>query len=184
MTPYATATFLTTLAAGGIVSDACLAAGVSGGAVRYAIKNDADFAAAFEDAMEEAQDEAERELRRRGIHGVDEPVVYQGTLTYLRDYDAIDPATGERYDPRSAPILHDENGRPRVLTINKKSDAALMFLLKGRRKKVFADRTEITGADGGALQIDEGARASRVAQLLALAKSRAQSLADELDEIA
>jgi nucleotide-binding universal stress UspA family protein len=29
------------------------------------------------------------------------------------------------------------------------SDSLMALLLKGRRKKVFADRTELTGADGG-----------------------------------
>lgn len=180
MTPYATATFLSALAAGGILSDACRAADVSYAAIRSLVKRDADFAAAFDDAMEEAQDEAERELRRRAIHGVEEPVVYQGQFTAVRGPDIID-ADGAS---QPGPVLLDSDGKPRVLTINRKSDAALMFLLKGRRKKVFAERTEITGADGGALQIDEGARASRVAQLLALAKSRAQALADDLGELA
>ena len=110
--------------------------------------------------------------------------MYQGGFTYLRDYEAADPETGLRYAPSAAPILHDEHGNPRVATVNKKSDAALMFLLKGRRKKVFAERTEITGANGGVLQIDEGARASRVAQLLALAKTRAQQLTDDLEKLA
>lgn len=32
------------------------------------------------------------------------------------------------------------------------SDALLALLLKGRRKKVFADRVETTGADGGPVQ--------------------------------
>lgn len=32
------------------------------------------------------------------------------------------------------------------------SDTLLSLLLRGRRKKVFADRTELTGADGGPVQ--------------------------------
>lgn len=53
------------------------------------------------------------------------------------------------------------------------SDALLALILKGRRKKVYAERTELTGADGGPVaQIDETAKAARVAQLLAIAQRR------------
>lgn len=53
------------------------------------------------------------------------------------------------------------------------SDALLALILKGRRKKVYAERTELTGADGGPVaQVDETAKAARVAQLLALAQRR------------
>jgi hypothetical protein len=53
------------------------------------------------------------------------------------------------------------------------SDALLALILRGRRKKVYAERTELTGADGGPVaQVDETAKAARVAQLLALAQRR------------
>lgn len=53
------------------------------------------------------------------------------------------------------------------------SDALLALILKGRRKKVYAERTELTGADGGPVaQVDDTAKAARVAQLLALAQRR------------
>jgi hypothetical protein len=53
------------------------------------------------------------------------------------------------------------------------SDALMALILKGRRKKVYAERTEVTGADGGpVVQVDETAKAARVAQLLALAQQR------------
>lgn len=32
------------------------------------------------------------------------------------------------------------------------SDALMSLVLKGRRKKIYADRTELTGADGGPVQ--------------------------------
>ena len=64
------------------------------------------------------------------------------------------------------------------------SDALLTLLLKGRRKKVYADRTELTGADGGPVaQIDETAKAARVAQLLALAQQR-KADADQFGDLA
>jgi hypothetical protein len=53
------------------------------------------------------------------------------------------------------------------------SDALMALILKGRRKKVYAERTEVTGADGGPVQqVDETAKAARVAQLMALAQQR------------
>ncbi len=56
--------------------------------------------------------------------------------------------------------------------VRKYSDGLAQFLLKGYRRKKFGDKTEITGADGGALVIDDTARASRIAQLMALAAAR------------
>jgi hypothetical protein len=63
------------------------------------------------------------------------------------------------------------------------SDAMLGLILKGRRKKVYADRTELTGAEGAAVQVDETARSARVAQLLALATARKQQ-ADDFGDLA
>lgn len=55
----------------------------------------------------------------------------------------------------------------------KKSDAMLSLILKGRRKAVYAERTELTGADGAPLDAaDDTARAARLAALLALAQAR------------
>ncbi len=59
-----------------------------------------------------------------------------------------------------------------VGTVQKYSDSLLALLLKGRRKMIFSDRTELTGADGAPVQIDSSKRAARIASLLALAKSR------------
>jgi len=65
------------------------------------------------------------------------------------------------------------------------SDALLSLFLKGRRKKVYADRTELTGADGGPVQqiVDETAKAARVAQLLAMAQQRKDD-ADSFGDLA
>jgi hypothetical protein len=48
---------------------------------------DQAFAEAWEDAMEAGVDRAEQEAFRRGVHGFEEPVIYQGILstTVLRD---------------------------------------------------------------------------------------------------
>lgn len=65
------------------------------------------------------------------------------------------------------------------------SDQLLQLVLRGRRKSVYAERTEVTGANGGpvAHQIDETAKAARVAQLMALAEQRKLS-EGEIEDLA
>ena len=46
----------------------------------YRKKQDPDFAKAWEDAMEVAVDKWEEEVIRRGVHGVEKPVLYQGKV--------------------------------------------------------------------------------------------------------
>jgi hypothetical protein len=78
----------------------------------------------------------------------------------------------------------DEHGQPVPLTVRKHSDTLLALFLKGRRKKVYADRTEVTGADGGPVQaVDETAKAARIAQLMALAQQR-KADADAFSDLA
>lgn len=173
--------FLDALADTGIVSDAAEVAGIST-STAYALKaKDADFAAAWELAREDAADTLEREAIRRAVVGVEEPVVYQGQLTPVWERDAQGQIVMEAYEvtkdgkteQHQRPVQAlDPNGRPVWLTVTKKSDMLLALMLKGRRKKVFAERTEITGADGAPVAIDEGARAARAAQLLAIAMRR------------
>lgn len=167
------AAFLTHLRASGVLARACAAANVSYAVQAAARKTDADFAAAVADALEESYDALEAELLRRAVAGVEDPVVYQGTLTYLRDAAAAaDPDTGLH------PLLLDAEGNPRVLTVNKKSDSLLMFALKGRRKAYSTERTELTGADGAPVAIDSSTRAARIADLMATALKR-----KELDDL-
>ena len=161
------AAFLANLRTSGVLARACEAANVSYAAQAAARKTDADFAAAVVDAFEESYDVLEAELLRRAVGGVEEPIVYQGTLTYLRDVGGLpDPITGLH------PLLLDADGNPRVLTVNKKSDSLLMFALKGRRKAYSTERTELTGADGAPVAIDSSTRAARIADLMATAAKR------------
>lgn len=173
--------FLDALADTGIVTDAALAAGITTSAA-YGLKaKDADFAAAWELAREDAADTFEREAIRRAVVGVQEPVVYQGQLTpvWARNSDgtpvmeSYEVTKDGKVEQHQRPVQAlDANGQPVWLTVTKHSDSLLALLLKGRRKKVFAERTEITGADGAPVAIDEGARAARAAQLLAIAMRR------------
>lgn len=194
MLPRWAPSFLSALADTGVVTDACRAADISTSTAYGLRSTDADFAAAWEQAREDAADTLEREALRRAVRGVQEPVVYQGQLTpvwarhadgrpVMESYDAFDKdgAPSQAYRPVQEV---DADGRPVWLTITKYSDPLLALLLKGRRKKVFADRTELTGADGGDLKVvDSTVRAARVAHLMAIAAQR-KAAADEFGDLA
>lgn len=152
----------------GVIAQAARMAGMTPTAAYTLRKQDADMAAAFDEALEIYIDTAEMELRRRAIDGVDEPVIHQGQLCYITDFEV---------DDRGIPIL-DADGEPiingrRPLTVNRKSDPLLKFLLEGNRKRVYASRTELTGPDGQPLDLhDDHALSARVAQLMQVANQR------------
>lgn len=158
--------FLSHLAKCGIVARACEAASVTRARVMAMKARDADFAAAFEDAMEQAIDGAEAEAWRRGVEGYSEPLTHQGRISYVQERYTADDGTTQYRDAL------DNSGNPIPVTIRKFSDPLLALVLKGRRKSVFADRTELTGADGGAVKIDSAKKAERIAALFAMAKAR------------
>ena len=58
------------------------------------------------------------------------------------------------------------------LTVTKFSDPLLQFVLKGRRRETYGDKTEIGGIDGGAIQVDDTTRNARLAALLSAAALR------------
>lgn len=60
-------------------------------------------------------------------------------------------------------------------TVKEYSDTLLIFLLKGGKPDKYRERTstELSGPDGGPLQLTDVERSSRVAGLLALAQNRA-----------
>ena len=174
--------FLEALRQTGNVSEACRRAGVSTTVVYNRRRTDADFDTAWAQADEDATDLLEAEAWRRAKDGVDEPVVYQGQLTPVWERDERGEVVLEAYetDARDAdgkPVMAHRpkqlviGGVPQWLTVNKRSDALLQFLLKGRRKRYATDRTEVTGADGAPL-VDDSKRAARVAQLIEAAKAR------------
>jgi hypothetical protein len=150
-----------------VVAHACKAVGIERSTAYRAREADEGFAKAWDEAMEEGIDRAEQEAFRRGVVGFEEPVIDKGRLAY-RYERYLDEEGIEHYR-----ILLDEHGQPIPLTTRKHSDALLSLFLKGRRKKVYADRTELTGAEGGDLKVvDDTAKAARVAQLMALAQQR------------
>lgn len=91
-------------------------------------KDDPEFAVAWDSALDEFVDAMEEEAHRRACLGIEEPVIWQGQRQF-----EVDPVTGNRTP----------------LTLNKKSDQLLMFLLKGNRSKYGTERRELSGPGGG-----------------------------------
>lgn len=172
------AAFLAALRQYPVIGHACEVAGVNYSTVRNARRNDPEFDEAVNEALTAGIDRAETEAIRRAVDGWHEPVVYQGQVSYLTE-EYTDPETNEvkyRY-------LRDEAGKRIPLTVNKRSDAMLNLVLKGRRKEVYSDRTELTGANGGPVAVDANARAARLTQLLAVAKQRAEAAGADVDDL-
>jgi len=150
-----------------VIAHACKAVDIERSTAYRAREADEGFAKAWDEAQEDGIDRAEQEAFRRGVVGFEEPVIDKGRLAY-RYERYLDDDGAEHYR-----LLLDAHGQPIPLTVRKHSDALLGLVLKGRRKKIYADRTELTGPEGGPVQqIDETAKAARVAQLLALAQQR------------
>lgn len=128
-----------------VIKHACEAAGIDRVTAWRARDADPEFAKAEAEAMEEGIDRAEQEAFRRAVVGFEEPVIHQGQLSFIYErYEAEDGS--EQYRK-----VLDKNGQPIPLTTKKYSDSLLTTLLKGRRKNVYSERKELTGADGAAL---------------------------------
>lgn len=152
-----------------VIKHACEAAGIDR-TTAWRAREDEEFAKAEQEAMEEGIDRAEAEAFRRGVVGFEEPVIDKGRLAYRYERYEIEDIDGHKEEKYR--LMLDEHGQPIPLTVRKHSDAMLGLVLKGRRKKVYADRTELTGPEGTPVVVDETAKAARVAQLLALAQQR------------
>lgn len=138
--------FLASLASVPVVQRACDAVGIERCNAYRARKADKAFAEAWDEALEAGIDKAEAELFRRAVDGFEEPVIDKGRLIH-RYHRRVDSDGNEHWD-----LLLDAHGQPVPLTIRKHSDTLLALIMKGRRKKVYAERTELTGADGEPVQ--------------------------------
>jgi hypothetical protein len=153
-----------------VVAHACTAVGIERSTAYRARAADESFATAWDEAMEDGIDKAEQEAFKRAVVGFEEPVIDKGRLAYRYERYEVEDIDGHKEEKYR--LLLDDNGQPIPLTVRKHSDTLMALILKGRRKKVYADRTELTGADGAPMQVDETTRSARVAQLLALAAQR------------
>ena len=68
-----------------------------------------------------------------------------------------------------------------VGSVRKYSDTLAIFLLKAHRPERYREnsRMELTGADGGPIQLSDTDRAARIAAIVAQAKKRAEQQASE-----
>lgn len=161
--------FLAALREVPIVQHACNAVGIERCTAYRARLADEAFAKAWEEAMEAGVDRAEQEAFRRGVVGFHEPVIDKGRLAYVYER-YLDDDGQEQWRMKL-----DDQGQPIPLTVRKHSDPMLALILKGRRKSVYADRTELTGADGGPVATDNTVRATRVAALMEAARRRKEA---------
>lgn len=86
--------------------------------------------------------------------------------------DALeDEATRRAFEGVDKPIVYQGEI---TNTMKEYSDTLLVFLLKGGKPDKYRERTsaEISGPDGGPVQISDTERAARIASLLALAAKR------------
>jgi hypothetical protein len=152
--------FLSAVSEGATIGEAALEAGVNRKTVYRWKESDAEFAEAWDESLEEGTELLEREAVRRAVHGVEEPVIYQGQLTPIYEHNPDGTLkmveTRERnakgrmvtaYKPVQAV---DAEGNPRFLTVRKPSDTLLIFMLKSRRPNTYRERGSIehTGAGG------------------------------------
>lgn len=179
--------FLTSLAATGIVSRACDAACVTRARVMARKTKDADFSAAFDDAMERAVDMVETEAWRRAIHGVSRPIIHKGMVVYeTRRVAVLDPDTQEPTGEHRFELVLDAAGQPVPMTEVTYSDTVMLKILGAHRKAYSTERTELTGAGGGAVQMDASKAHQRLASIVASANARrlAEEQANEHGDIA
>lgn len=197
--------FLAALREYPVIQHACDAADIERSTAYKARERDEQFAKDWEDAMEAGIDRAEREAFRRGVVGFEEPLVHQGRITWLTEH--YDRTTGEavpddvaqenklKAQSKDAKVREtardigwryklDAAGQRVPVTVRKHSDALLGLVLKGRRGQYNTNRTELTGAEGGPVNLtDDTARSARAAQLLALAQQR-KAAQDDFGDLA
>jgi hypothetical protein len=128
-----------------VIAHACKSVDIERSTAYRAREADEGFAKAWDEAQEDGIDRAEQEAFRRGVVGFEEPVIDKGRLAY-RYERYLDDDGAEHYR-----LQLDDHGQPIPLTVRKHSDVLLGLVLKGRRKSVYAERKELTGADGAAL---------------------------------
>jgi hypothetical protein len=144
LTPEKLTAFCAALAETCNVGRACAAVGISRWTAYHWRREMPDFAKAWDEAMRVGVSALEDEAHRRGFEGVDKPLVHQGQFTYLRDFNAINPETGECFTPECAPVLKDANGAPRIATMKEYSDTLAIFLLKAHDPEKYRERSDVS----------------------------------------
>lgn len=136
--------FLERLSETGNVTASARHAGISRTAVYHWLDRDPEFYNAFVEAERLGLMALEDEARRRGMLGVDEPVVHKGELMH---HDEVDPETGET---RRVPT-----------TLRRYSDTLLIFMLKGAFPEKYKDRVGVEHS--GRMEVGNDLDLSRLA---------------------
>lgn len=153
-TPEVRELFLESLRKTPNVSAAARACGVSPSTAYAHRQADQSFAEAWDEAIEECVDTLEAKLYERAVEGYEEPVVYKGQIA----------------------TTVTETGEIKPVTIRKFSDTVGMFLLKGRRRRIYGDASsiELSGPGGKPIEMTDTERAKRLDALLTAARERKQ----------
>ena len=115
-------TFISALVEKPNVSEACDAAGISRCAAYDRKRDDPEFSAAWDEAFDRGYNKAEEELYRRAVEGVERQLFFKGRPVTVKD-----PKTKKRKE----------------VTVMEYSDTLLALALKGRKRSVFGDKTEV-----------------------------------------
>jgi hypothetical protein len=176
LTPERLAAFCAALAETGVVARACQAVDITRQTAYEWRREIPEFSEAWDNALEIGITALEDEAHRRAFEGVNKPVVHQGQFTQLHRYVVDDEGNrvlDDKGQPKVEPVV-DANGQPVVATVKEYSDTLAIFLLKAHKPEKYRENTrmELTGANGGPVQISETERAAKVASLLAVAQAR------------
>lgn len=129
------AAFLRAYAEVGVIGAACRIAGISRGILDYWRRDDPLFVEQEAEAFDDAADAVEQEVRRRGVLGYQEPVIFQGMPSMV-----VDP----------------ETGKETFLTVTRYSDACILALIRSLKPERFRDNSKVThetGANTGVLVV-------------------------------
>jgi len=117
--------FLETFAKLGNITKSAQAVGIHRNEHYYWMETDEEYVKAYRESLQTFKDSVDFEIFRRGMVGIDEPVIYQGQHS------------------------KDANGNP--VTVRRMSDTLL--IVKAKQLGVFVERREIGGFGGGPISV-------------------------------
>lgn len=155
--------FLGKVAELGCIKDAARAADISRNNHYDWMKSDPKYPARYKEALERATDAAEDEMRRRAVIGVYEPNIFQGRFVYPQIEVEIEPAVLDRKGRVIQPARTEWRDKPnsKPLGVYRKSDSLLMFWLRAWKPERYRKAIELSGPEGGPIEIVERLNAGR-----------------------
>lgn len=176
--------FLLEYARTGLLCHSAQKAGTTSQTIKGWLRADPDFHERFQESIEANLDSIEHEALRRAVWGYEEPIIHQGQfvpiMVYKRDENGK-LVLGEDGKPLREPLLN-EDGTPKIATVTKYSDALMAKVLEAKVKKYQrASKIELTGADGGPVEVATSKldKARRIAFALKQGLLAAKQAADD-----